>query len=283
MSIIDIKIDEQLSLKTTPENNFAYVSNGEILSLNKQGNKLLIFSNNEIHYATYLAGSYSAEDFISGSITDITALSALFPINQFHSSLGVLNKNSAFLFDNKTVFLANDKKLYRIDGTNKITHLSQKIDSFLKQNKIEFSAVGRYLNYLLLITDKGIIAFNTEAESFYIWNEKINAEYIFGDENNPIIISNDGVYILSELENDFFFSTALLDLNYPDKHKKLNKILVNAEGGEIAIKISGKPIIFRKIRKNIPIFLNVPRVKSFSITLKNCNNFESVIFYYTLY
>ena len=153
----------------------------------------------------------------------------------------------------------------------------------MRENKIEFSAVGRYLNYLLLITDKGIIAFNTEAESFYIWNEKINAEYIFGDENNPIIISNDGVYILSELENDFFFSTAILDLNYPDKYKKLNKILVNAEGGEIAIKISGKPIIFRKIRKNIPIFLNVPRVKSFSITLKNCNNFESVIFYYTLY
>lgn len=267
-----------------PENNYVCVSNGEISSLKKQGNMLLIFSNNEIHYTTYLSGSYSSEDFISGSINDITAVSALFPISQLHSEIGLFKKNACLLNNNKTIFLANDKKLYRIDNTSSITHLSHKIDSFLKENSPTHLVAGKYLNYLLLASDKGIIAYNTESDSFYIWDDKINAEYIFGDEDNPIIIATDGVYILSDLKDDeFYFTSATFDLNYPEKNKKLNKIIVNGDGGEIAIGINNKPKIFRKIIKNKPIFLNLARVKKFNFTIKNCNNFEGVVFYYTVY
>ena len=267
-----------------PENNFVYVSNGEILALSKQGNMLLIFSNNEIHYATYLGSSYTAEDFINGSLNDITTVTALFPISQLHSSLGILRKNALLLTDNKTVFLGSDKKLYRIDGNNKITHISLKIDDFLKENDFEFAAAGRFLNYFLLVSEKGTLAYNTENTGFYIWKDEIKAEFIFGDENKPIVIAQNGVYALSDLEEDeFSFTTAIFNLNYPEKHKKLNKIIVNGEGGEIAINISGKPKVFRKILKNTPIFLNIPKVKSFSISIKNCDNFEGVVFYYTLY
>ena len=267
-----------------PENNFSYVSNGEILSLNKQGNMLLIFSNDEIHYATYLGGSYATEDFTSGSVSDITAISALFPISLLHSDVGAFNKNSVILLNNKTYFFGNDKKLYRIDGTNKITHISQKIDNFFKENNFEFSAVGKFLDYCLLITDKGIVAFNIQSESFYIWEDKIKAQFVLKNEDEPIIIASDGVYKKSNLENtEFSFTTATIDLNHPEKYKKISKIIVNGEGGEVSININGKPKIFRKISKNQPIFLNIPKIKNFSISLKNCNNFESVIFYYTLY
>ncbi len=266
-----------------PENNFVYISDGEIYALKKQGNMLLIFSDNEIHYATYLGGSFNAEDFISGSIGDITAVSALFPITQMHSALGLYCKNAATICNNKIIFLGNDKKLYRIDSSNKITHISQKIDRFLSKSDITTAAAGRYLNYFLLSTNAGIIAFNTENESFYIWDDEINAGFIYSNEN-PIIIADDGIYALNETEDfEFGFTTATFDLGLPEKFKSLNKIIVMGEGGEIAVVADDGQKTFRKIKKNTPIFLNVKRTKSFSLTFKNCDNFEGVIFYYNLY
>lgn len=267
-----------------PENNYAYVSDGEIKALKKQGNMLIIFSDNEIHYTTYLSGSYSAEELINGEIPDVTAISALFPIYQLHSELGLHSKDSVLLKDNKILFLGNDKKIYRIENGNKITHISKKIDSFLKGKEILNAVAGRYLNYFLLFTNCGIIAYNTENNGFYIWKEFFNAKTIFADEEAPIIVADDGVYTVSRDEDfEFDFTTFETDLYYPDKFKKLCKILVTADGGEISVLTRGEREILRKITPHTPIFINLPKAKRFKFRLKNCNNIESIIIYYTIY
>jgi len=267
-----------------PENNYAYVSDGQIMSLKKQGNMLVIFSKDEIHYTTYLSNSYTSDDFISGAVTDITAVSALFPITQLHSELGIYDKNAAYLMDNKIIFLGSDKKLYRIDSTNKITHISKKVDKFLKENNPQNIAAGRYLNYFLLATNLGIIAFNTETGGFYVWNDQIAARAFLTKEDKPVIVTNNAVYLLNEDEKfDFGFTTLTTDLYYPDKFKKLCKIIVIGDGGEISVIADNQIEITRKIKKYGTIYLNIPKAKNFKFKLKNCNNLEGIIFYYTLY
>ena len=268
-----------------PENNFAMISNGKILSLKRQNNMLVIFSDKEIHYTTYIGGEISTNDIVSGNVIDVTTASGIFPITQLHGELGLYNRRTVALLQGKLIFLGNDKRLYRIDGKSQITKVSSKVGLYLKELPLDDAIANVFKNYFMLITKNGTLLFNNEYSNFYVWDINGNAIDFFGDDNSPIIIKDDGTYDFSgDEEFDFYFSTPAIEFNYPEKSKKILKIYVYGDDGIIECIADDKSKdIVKAIQRGKAISANIHGAKNLKLNIKNCDNVNGFTITYMIH
>jgi hypothetical protein len=104
-----------------PENNYAYIGEAsqKITALAKQSDMLVIFKENELFYTTYTQGnSYTAEEIVSGAVTDVTAQGAIFPMAQIHSEIGCDIPKSIQLCGDRLVWACKDRHVYMLRSAN---------------------------------------------------------------------------------------------------------------------------------------------------------------------
>ena len=124
-----------------PENNYAYAGNGgsRITALAKQSDMLVIFGTNSTYYTTYNEGDgATAEEVQNGSVIDITATSAYFPIIPINSEIGCDCPATLALCNNRLVWVNSYGKVYTLTGSNQysksnIYELSVMVEKRLKE------------------------------------------------------------------------------------------------------------------------------------------------------
>lgn len=99
-----------------PENNYAYVgATGEpVTALGKQGDMLVIFKKNSVYAMTYREGSFSAADVMDGTVADVTAAAALFPVRQLHPAIGCDQPGTVALCQNRLVWTNADGRVHTL-------------------------------------------------------------------------------------------------------------------------------------------------------------------------
>lgn len=73
-----------------PENNYAYIGDAtqRVTALKKQEDALIIFKERELYAATYESTPISAAELTAGSVSDVTAQSAAFPLTPLSAGVG---------------------------------------------------------------------------------------------------------------------------------------------------------------------------------------------------
>lgn len=251
-----------------PENNYANISNDKILTVKKQNDMLLIFSEKSIHYATYIGGEYSANDLLSGSVTDVTAVSAIFPITQLSGDMGIFSPNAATVINGKTYFLSNTKKVCRIDSSNSVTVLSEKIQPLINNTSADESVLLPFKNYLLTILGKNIFCFNINYFSWYYWEAPVIIYNAVKNSENPYLMAQNGIYGFFGKENfESYFKTAEFDFNAPEKLKKISGIYCSSNNGSIEFEFNGTKSKIKKPINNYKIIANAKNVYTLALKL----------------
>lgn len=99
------------------ENTNVYVGSAtqKITALAKQEDMLVIFKEHEMFYTTYVAGAgYSADDFYSGAVVDITTTDATFPIYQCHGAIGCDLPGTIQLCNNRLIWATKERRVYTL-------------------------------------------------------------------------------------------------------------------------------------------------------------------------
>lgn len=161
------------------ENNYAYVgsSSQRITALAKQDDMLVIFKENEIFYTTYVEGAtYTADDVISGRVTDVTTLSAVFPITQIHSEIGCDLPNTIQLCGNRLVWACKDGNVYTLKSadqysTANVAKISALVDKRLKEvikteGNLEANYSAVYKGHYLLMFGNSVFAMDFDQYYF---------------------------------------------------------------------------------------------------------------------
>lgn len=94
-----------------PENNYAYVGDaGEaVTAFGKQSNMLVLFKEHSLYAMTYNEGlSYDAADVTDGSVADVTAVDAVFPVRQLHPAIGCDCPRTVALCQNRLMWATSD-------------------------------------------------------------------------------------------------------------------------------------------------------------------------------
>lgn len=100
-----------------PENNYAYVgeANQAVTAFGKQSDMLVIFKENELYYANYVAGAaFTAQDVINGKVVDVTAYMAQFPITQIHTGIGCDCPMTIQLCNNRLIWAHSNGRIYSL-------------------------------------------------------------------------------------------------------------------------------------------------------------------------
>lgn len=145
-----------------PENNYAYVGNsGEaVTAFGKQSDMLVIFKQNSVYAMTYAEGaSYTAADLTDGKVVDVTAVAAVFPIQQLHPSIGCDRPDTLVLCQNRLVWATSDGQVHMLLSANaysdrNIRELGRQVQRRLKtamQNADTAMACAYEGRYLLLV------------------------------------------------------------------------------------------------------------------------------------
>ena len=196
-----------------PENNYAQIGDAsQVTAMARQEDMLVFFKPGAIYATTYVEGnSYTADDLLAGTVFDVTAVSASFPIKQLHPSIGCDLPDTVQLCDNRLVFTHSDGGIYVLSSSNPYSEnnvycLSYPVKSVIPTEGRLFAADwdGYYLlfeagkdlpGYKILLMDYRSYGFRyassyarhkTDAP-FFIW-ENLNA---IGDANHICVIQND--------------------------------------------------------------------------------------------
>lgn len=170
-----------------PENNYAYIgdSSYSVTAFGKQQNILVIFKENEMFYAEYVAGTpYTAEDVIEGRVVDVTAYSATFPITPINSHIGCDCPETIQLCNNHLVWAASDGNVYTLASPNQynqrnVQPISQMIEPLLKTFSYEEWHEARaadYRGYYLLLVGGRVFLFNYGDSGFLYINSYYKQE-----------------------------------------------------------------------------------------------------------
>lgn len=127
-----------------PENNSACLGSDsqKVTGFGKQSDMLVIFKERETYYTNYVAGlSYTAEDVMSGRVTDVTTNAAVFPITPINANIGCDVPNTVQLCANKLVWMNSDGKVYTLVSTNQwsernIRELGQNISAKISEHDV---------------------------------------------------------------------------------------------------------------------------------------------------
>ncbi len=175
-----------------PENN--YVRVGEtgqaITAFGKQEDRLVIFKEHELYYATYQTGAaYTAEDAAAGSVVDVAANMANFPITQLNAAVGCDCPQTVQLCSNRLVWTASDGKVYTLTGStpyseSNVRELSAPIEAALREEgreALQGASAGDYDGHYVLQAGNRLYLFDYTGSGFmsaaegralpwYIWD-----------------------------------------------------------------------------------------------------------------
>lgn len=104
-----------------PENNHFYVGGADqsVTGFGKQGELLVIFKERELYCSQYVAGNaITADDLISGAVTDIAAMTAQFPLTPLHPTIGCDCPGTIRLVNNRLVWATSDAHVYMLTSVN---------------------------------------------------------------------------------------------------------------------------------------------------------------------
>ena len=103
-----------------PENNFAFIGDAgqAVTAFAKQGEKLIIFKEYQMYYATYTAGNKAAQYLPDGTVVDATSNEARFPVVQLHPYIGCDCPGTIQLCDNRLVWANSSRKVYALAAAN---------------------------------------------------------------------------------------------------------------------------------------------------------------------
>lgn len=151
------------------ENNYVYVGSNTqaITALAKQDNMLVIFKENEMFY-TYYGNTVdiSASEVMLGSVVDIAANTAYFPMIQIHAEIGCDIPNSIQLCGDRLVWACKDRHIYMLRSANQystcnVMPISDMCDNALKKlsNSQIHSAISCIFegHYILAFGNKAFV------------------------------------------------------------------------------------------------------------------------------
>ena len=143
-----------------PENNYFYVgdSSQKVTAFGKQSDMLVIFKENETYFTRYTQNSkITADDVLTGNVTDILSQSVYFPLTLIHSAIGCDNQNTVQLCRNRLVWVSGGEVYtlcsYNMYSENNIYPVGQMISRKLRgdnnlPNAVSCDFEGRYLIFL---------------------------------------------------------------------------------------------------------------------------------------
>ncbi len=127
-----------------PENNYAYVgdSSNAVTAFGKQGDLLVIFKEKEMYCTQYVQGTVTEEEILDGSVMDIEAAVAVFPMTAIHGAIGCDCPDTVRLCNNRLVWLNSDGRVYGLFTTGQynernVRELSHCIRKKLKKHTEE--------------------------------------------------------------------------------------------------------------------------------------------------
>lgn len=255
-----------------PENNYARVGGPEaVTAMAKQDDMLVFFKPHEIYATTFVEGSsYSAEDILTGTISDVTAVSATFPITQLHPAIGCDRPETVQLCDNRLVFARSDGGIYVLVSANAYSEnnvfcLSEPVKAALPKGEMFAADWDGY--YLLFSSDGRMIVMDYRSYGFrYISSyarHKTDVPFFLWE--NPVencvasISGADGLSVIQMARSDkgevtyssflltgeadrmqpegaplvpieASFRTKLFDFDRPERHKRIMSLHLGAGG-----------------------------------------------------
>ena len=218
-----------------PENNYAYIGDSaqKVTGFAKQSDMLVIFKPKETYYTNYVTGNdYTVNDVIGGAVTDVTTVSATFPIYQIHSSIGCDLPNTIQLCSNRLVWATTDKKVYSLVTTytyseKNIYTVSELIERKFKDLDFTNSFALDYDNHYLLFVGKKVFVLDyssagykyvssyakdtTAKTCWYEWDCDLGTNIISGcaDANNLTVYSVVDAETETEQHNKVYYAINL--------------------------------------------------------------------------
>lgn len=148
------------------ENNYAYVGNKsqKATAFGKQGEKLIIFKENETYYTTYQENdSITGDDLIGPNIIDLVASSVYFPMILINGSIGCDCPDTVQLCRNRLVWAHSCGKVYTLSSENQysertIFEVSEMIGPRLKteSEKLKKATSADFEGYYMLFVENRV-------------------------------------------------------------------------------------------------------------------------------
>ncbi len=166
-----------------PENNCIYIGDqgDRITKITKQSSMLVIFKRHSTHYTTYVDNSstHTTEDVLNGLVSDISAISAIFPVTQISGEIGCDLPSTMQLCDNHLVWCNSDGRIYCLKATNQysennIYELSYPISTQLREAfaKLKDARISNTPQYSLIF-NRNFISRNSFAVdydgAYWLW------------------------------------------------------------------------------------------------------------------
>jgi hypothetical protein len=255
-----------------PENNYAYIGDaGQLITaFAKHGEKLIIFKENEMYYATYTSGTRVSKYLPDGSVVDATANQASFPVVQLHSFIGCDCPDTIQLCDNRLLWATSSGRVYTLVPTNHVIEISNPIQRKLDNISSETlkSAVsgdykGHYIllakNEMFLLNYSDLKLQNTKANliSWMCWKFDVgfkpdfmmsNGNYIamsgkseisgaegtinavLKEGSDECLLIENGVLSTKEQQIEYMLQTGLFDFNHPERYKDVRLMYIELTG-----------------------------------------------------
>ncbi len=206
-----------------PMNNFAFVGdqNEKITKLEKQNSMLVIFKERSVLYTSYVDNNmgYTTDDVLNGSISDIAAITAIFPITNISNKVGCDLPRTVQLCDNHLVWANTNGKVYVLKTANE----------YSENNIYELSyPVAPMLEEILKDKDN-IIEDNVKCGPFI--------------EKSCFAIDYDGKYYLNLFGTVFVMNYSDSGFRYASSYREGNKVKRSIGWNKIDLKgISAKKV-----------------------------------------
>lgn len=156
-----------------PENNYVTVGDAsqKITALAKQGSMLVIFKEREIYAATYSAGNYTSADVEAGTVGDVAAQAAVFPITQLHSGIGCDRPETIVLCANRLVWLHSSGGVYTLVSADRTSECNVRCLSKMVERELENlysvkTCAGDYAGHYLLLVGSRALLLRYDDEAF---------------------------------------------------------------------------------------------------------------------
>lgn len=256
-----------------PEGNYFYVGDADqrVTALAQQGDLLVIFKEHQLYYTQYVAGNtITADDLISGAVTDIASLTAQFPLTPLHSTIGCDCPDTIRLVNNRLVWATSDAHVYMLPSVNQYSERNVRdITALIRRDlekhtadELKAAVATEYKGHYMLILpdgttyllDVGNSAFQSfayyasekkanRALPWYIWKLGRGAERFWsavstGDELR--LMANDATsreYIFDGDTDDgapivCSFTTKLFDFGRADLKKAITHLYIGVADGQ---------------------------------------------------
>ncbi len=261
-----------------PENNYFYVGDADqkVTGFGKQGELLVIFKEREIYCSQYVAGNaITADDLISGAVTDIAALTAQFPLTPLHPTIGCDCPDTIRLVNNRLVWATSDAHVYMLTSVNQYSERNVRdITALIRRDlekhtadELKAATATEYKGHYMLILPDGTAYLldvgNSALQSYtyyasekkanralpwYIWKlgkdgERFLSAVSTGDEIR--LLASGGIAYTLEGEDDdgepieCSFTTKLFDFGRGDLKKAITQLYIGvANSPENTVRVS---------------------------------------------